>query len=575
MNEPSPKPSKVEMIKESSRFLRGTLADSLAQETTHFSADETQLLKHHGSYQQDNRDSRAKLQKEKQELEYSMMVRSKIPGGRMNAAQYLVHDDLATRFANGTLRITDRQGIQFHGVLKKNMKSVIRTINQNLGTTLGACGDVVRNVMACPAPFENRIRTEIYRFCKAVSDQFLPQGGAYQEIWLNGERMKDPAALPAGAIEPVYGEVYLPRKFKIGIAFPGDNCIDVYSHDIGIIPEVRQEGEGAEAELTGFNILVGGGMGMTHGLAYTYPRLASPFCFVAPGDLCAVTKAIVLVQRDFGNRANRNNARMKYLIDRRGLEWFRREVEIRFGKKTEPVRPFLPQTIETHHGWFLGADRRWFLGLFIENGRIKDEKGLRLKSGLRHIVEKYRCDVFLTPQQDILLSGFSESQKREIEDCLKSFGILLPEQLSNVLKDSMACPALPTCGLAITESERVMPSVMASLEKVIRKTGLENRRIMVRMTGCPNGCARPYNVDIGLVGRMPGAYTLFLGGSIRGDRLSFAVADKVKAEEVASTLEPLLAAFRKEAPAEESFGDYCARIGEARIKTCLFPAAGK
>jgi sulfite reductase (ferredoxin) len=550
-----------EILKENSKHLRGTIQDSLVQDTTHFTKDETNLLKFHGTYQQDDRDKRQPLAKEGKEAAYSMMVRSKIPGGRLTADQYLAHDKLADQYGNKTLRITTRQGFQFHGVLKKNVKAVILAINKSLITTSGACGDIVRNVLACPAPHQDRQKMEIYKVTKAVSDQFLSRSGAYHEIWLNGEKMPH-IPDPTGE-EPIFGKTYLPRKFKIAIAFPDDNCIDVYSNDLGIVPEIQN------GKLMGFNILVGGGFGMTHGLTYTYPRLATPLCFVKPEELLDISKAVVLVQRDFGNRADRRKARMKYLIDNKGLDWFRAEVEKRFGKKTEAPHPIHWKTIENHLGWHQELDGKWFLGLYIENGRIKDEGNFRLKTALKTLVQKYRPALYLTAQQDLLLSGFQESQKKEVEALFAAHGVKLPDQLSALRRDAMACPALPTCGLAIAESERVLPKIIDELEQKALKLGLDRQRIMVRMTGCPNGCARPYNAEIAFVGRMPGAYAILVGGSLTGDRLNFSVAEKVAEKDLPAAGEVLFSLYKQGRNGQEGFGDFCSRIGAETLKTAL------
>ncbi len=549
--------SPLEALKLGSNLLRGTIKESLAKDTSHFTKDEGALLKSHGTYEQDDRDLRQDLLKQGKEPAYSMMVRSKIPGGVLTPEQYIAHDDLCAKYGNNTMRITDRQGIQFHGVLKKNVKALIRTINEKLVTTLGACGDNVRNVMACPAPFHDRMKLQIARYAKVVSDQFLPRGGAYQEIWLDGEKMHLPEVLGE---EPIYGKVFLPRKFKIGIAFPEDNCIDVYTHDLGIVPEI------INGELKGFNILVGGGLGMTHGVATTYPRLGTHFCFVKPEDLLAISKAIVLTQRDHGNRADRKRARMKYLIDEKGIEWFRAEVESRFGKKTEPAHPIRWQSIENHLGWNQASDGKWVLGLFIENGRVKDDGAFRLKSGLRAFVEKYRPKIYLTAQQDILLAGFEENQKKEAEDFLRGYGVKMPWELSKVRQDAMACPALPTCGLAITESERALPGIIDTLENKIAELGLDKERIMVRMTGCANGCARPYNAEIAYVGRTVGTYAVYLGGSLSGNRLNVLFADKVPAAQAASSVYPALEIYKKHREPNERFGDFCVRYGIDKLK---------
>ncbi len=569
---PDPKRlSPVETTKAESNYMRGALKESLAEETTHFSKKgEGDLLKMHGTYQQDDRDRRQDLLKEKKEPAYSMMVRSKVPGGKLTWGQYLVHDELADRYGNGTLRITTRQGFQFHGVLKKNLKAVIRGIHEKLGTTLGACGDNVRNVMTCPAPFSDRKKIEVYSYAKAVSDQFLAKSGAYYEIWMNGEKIKNAESSSPTDPEPIYGKTYLPRKFKIAIAFPEDNCTDIYTNDIGIVPEIKNGG------LAGFNILVGGGFGMTHGVATTYPRLASPFCFV-PVDvgvdghtpLLEITKAIVLVQRDFGNRSDRKRARMKYLIDERGLDWFRSEVEKRFGEKTEPMHPIHWKEIDHHLGWHEEGGGRWFYGFSVENGRVKDEGTFRLKSGFRTLIEKYHPDVYLTAEQDILFSGFQAAQTKEVEDLLHSFGLKLPGELSNIQKDSMACPALPTCGLAIAESERAFPAVIDELEKHAADLGFADQRILIRMTGCPNGCARPYNAEIGFVGRTIGTYSVFVGGNSFGTRMNFLVADKVPEKDLAKLLRPLLVSYKNDRKKGEGFGDFCFRLGQEGIQALL------
>ncbi len=557
------KPSHVEEVKDKSNYLRGTIQESLAQGTSHFTGDESALLKSHGTYQQDDRDLRQKLLAEKKEPAYSMMVRTKFPGGKLSSDLYIACDDLATQYANNTLRITTRQNFQFHGVLKKNLKTVIQGINAKLGTTLGGCGDVVRNVLYCPAPLHDRKKLDLLPHVKAVSDLFLSRGGAYYEIWLNGEKLKGLESKPAEEVEPIYGKTYLPRKFKIAVAFPGDNCIDLYSNDLGIIPEVK------DGKILGFNLLVGGGFGVTHGITTTYPRLASPFCFVEPNELLDISKAIVLVQRDFGNRADRKNARMKYLIDNKGLEWFRQEVEKRFGKKTKPMHAIHWDSIDNHLGWHEEGDGRWFLGVSVENGRVKDDGKRRLKTGFRKLVEKYRPDIYLTAQQDILFSGFRGNQKAEVEILLTEYGIALPDKLSNIQKDSMACPALPTCGLAISESERAMPTIIDELEKKAAALGFADQRIIIRMTGCPNGCARPYNAEIAFVGRTTGTYNIMVGGNLTGDRLNFLIAEKVPYKQLSPVLGPLFQAYKKDRKQGEGFGDFCHRLGAEAVKKLL------
>jgi len=547
-----------EKIKTESRYLGGSLANSMSQDTDHFTSDELQLIKFHGFYEQDNRDERAALIKAGKTKSYSMMIRSKIPGGFLNAEQYLAHDKIADDFGLGQFRITDRQGIQFHGVLKKNIKGLFRALHQVRITTIGACGDVVRNVMAPAAPFLKYQKHGLLDYAQKVSDQFLWKSGTYAELWLDGEKV-DLDASPE-KLEPIYGKTYLPRKFKIAMAFPGDNSVDVYAHDIGIVPEIKDD------KLTGFNILVGGGMGMTHGVTTTYPRVATPLCFVKPNELLDITRAVVIAQRDLGNRSDRKNARLKYTIDRLGQAKFREEVEARFGKKTEDIHPFSFKEIEHYHGWHDQGDGKWFIGVFVQNGRVKDEGDFKLRSALRKIVEKWKCAVVLTPEQDILLAGFDASQKSEVESLLKTHGVKLPEDWGTVQKHSIACPALPTCGLAISESERAIPDVLDAIDANLGQLGLGSEKISIRMTGCPNGCARPYTSEIGFVGRTAGTYSILLAGSHLGDRLNQTFLEKISANELAGKLMPVFKAFKAERQAGERFGDFCNRKGISALQ---------
>lgn len=550
----------MERIKEDSLYLRGPIKEELASGTSHFARDTTQLLKAHGTYQQDDRDVRNSRRKVGQEPLYSMMIRTKGPGGRLTAEQYLTFDELANQYGNQMLRITTRQGFQFHSVFKKNLKFVIRTINEKLSTTLGACGDNVRNVLGCPAPSVDRAKLKVYEYTKSISDQFLSKSGTYHEIWLNGEKVEDLTKRKPEEVEPIYGKFYLPRKFKIALAFPEDNCVDVYTNDIGIVPEVKN------GEVSGFNILVGGGQGMSHGAKDTFPRLADPFCFVRPDQILEITKAIVLVQRDFGDRKSRKHARMKYLIHDRGLPWFREEVEKRFGKKLEPVHSIKWKGFQDHLGWNDQGDGQWYFGISIENGRIKDDGKNRLKTGIKETVKRFKTPVCLTTTQDLIISNIKESQKQELEQILTSHGIALPDQLSNIQKNSMACPALPTCGLAITESERLLPSLIDRFETVLSELGLANDRISLRMTGCPNGCARPYSSEIGLVGRAVGTYNVYLGGNLDGTRLNQLFAENISEEEIVKQLVSIFKLYKLQRSNGEEFGNFCYRIGISRLR---------
>lgn len=557
----APKPE-LERIKEESRYLRGSIKEELSNDESNFARDTTQILKFHGAYQQDDRDVRTARRKEGKPPLFSVMVRSKIPGGRMSAEQYLVHDQLSEQFSGAALRVTTRQGLQFHGVLKKNVKAVIHGINEKLGTTLGACGDNVRNVMACPAPSVDRVKLNVYEYAKAVSDQFLARTRAYHEIWLNGEPVKDFES--AGSdVEPIYGKSYLPRKFKFALAFPEDNCVDVYTHDVGMIPDVDG------SRLKGFNILVGGGLGMSHGAKDTFPRLADPFCFIVPDELADLTKAIVSVQRDYGDRTSRKHARMKYLIHDRGLEWFRAEVRKRYGKELPPPRAISWKGCDVHLGWHEQGDGRWYFGVSVENGRIRNEGSYRLKSGLREIVKRFQIPVHLTAAQDVLLCNLRTEQKKELEGLLKTYGIKEPGTLSNIQTYSMACPALPTCGLAITESERALPSLIDELEAALKNLGLEKETITTRMTGCPNGCARPYSSEIGLVGRKVGTYNIYLGGSFDGTRLNQVFAEDVPQKAVAGKLISVFKLFKERRKPGERFGDFCHRLGIQHVQTLV------
>ncbi len=539
-----------EQAKEDSRYLRGTIMEELSNEKALFERETTQLLKFHGIYQQDDRDQRVLRRKQGEAPLYSVMVRSKIPGGRLTAKQYLVHDALSNQYGNGTLRITTRQGLQFHGVLKQNTKAVIRGINRELGTTSGACGDIVRNVMGCPAPSNDRLKVKVYEYAKAVSDQFLARSQSYHEIWLNGEKVSK-----VEDNEPIYGKTYLPRKFKIALAFPDDNCVDAYTNDIGIVPEIKA------GTLAGFNLLVGGGLGMSHGSAETFPRLADLFCFVTPEELLAVTKAIVLVQRDFGDRVSRKHARMKYLIHDRGLDWFRKEVETWYGKKLAPHHPIKWKGYENHLGWHEEGNGKFYFGISIENGRIADMGQVKLKTALREIVSQFQTLVFLMATQDLIISNLKQDDKNLVENILRRNGVQLPSELSNARKHSMACPALPTCGLAITEAERVLPSLIDEFESALEKLGLAQETITIRMTGCPNGCARPYSSEIGLVGRAVGTYNIYLGGSFDGTRLNKLFLEGVPKDDLLKRLTPVFQEFKRKRIASERFGDFCNRVG--------------
>jgi sulfite reductase (ferredoxin) len=547
--------SKVEHIKIESDHLYGQIAEELDQDITHFSEAQVQLLKFHGTYQQENRDARKERKASGEEKAYQFMVRSRIPGGVLTAEQYLVEDDLAERYANGTLRITTRQGFQLYGVLKGDLRPTIRSINEALLSTLAACGDVNRNVMACPAPVANRAQAQVEEIAHRIAQHLAPHSHAYHEIWIDGEQIET-VKLPEGdEIEPIYGPTYLPRKFKIGVAFPGDNCIDVYTQDIGLVASL--EGE----RLDGFTVLVGGGMGMTHGKKETFPRLATPLCFATADEVLPVVETIVTIQRDYGDRQNRKHARMKYVVEERGIAWFRAELERRLGRAVQDPYTLTWHDAEDHLGWHAQSDGRWFLGLYVENGRIKDDETIRLRTGLRNAIEEFRPGIRLTPQQNVLFTGVTETQRGPLTALLAAYGIPTDPAEVGTRRFAMACPALPTCGLALAEAERALPAVIRQIEVDLLALGFANVPLSVRMTGCPNGCARPHMGDIGFVGRTKDIYNVYVGGDMLNTRLNTLYAASVHVKDLAATVHPLLALWRDERLPEESFGDFCYRVG--------------
>lgn len=563
--------SKVEGIKERSNYLREPVATELLEDTTHFSEDAVQILKFHGSYQQDNRDNRVKGQ----EKDYQFMLRTRSPGGYIPPQLYLALDKLASEYGNHTLRATTRQGFQLHGILKQNLKSAIASIVRNMGSTLGACGDLNRNVMAPPAPFKNRPEYEYaWEYANNVADLLTPQTGAYYEIWLDGEKAitgeENPEVKAArqgngnGTIindkqEPIYGDRYMPRKFKCSVTVPGDNSVDLFSQDLSLVVITDSRGE-----LLGFNVFAGGGLGRTHNQEETFPRLADEIGYVEKADVYDLVKAIVATQRDYGDRFNRRHARMKYLLEDWGVDKFRTTVEGYFGKKLQPLKPLPEWKYEDFLGWQEQGDGKLFLGISIENGRIKDDGSFQLKTALREIVERFNLTMRLTPHQNLIFCDIEPEQRQEIQNILTRCGIKMETEIDPLLRYSMACPALPTCGLAITESERAMPGILERIRALLVKVGLENLHFIVRMTGCPNGCARPYLAEIGLVGKAPNSYQLWLGADPHQTRLAQVYTEKLAHQDLETTLEPLFVYFKQERklqPEPESFGDFCHRVG--------------
>jgi sulfite reductase (NADPH) hemoprotein beta-component len=543
---------KNEGIKVSSDLLRGTLAEALADPLTgDIGADDAQLTKFHGIYLQDDRDERSERRKKKLDKAYSFMIRIRVPGGVATPEQWLRMDELADRYANGTLKLTTRQAFQLHGVLKANLKKTIQEINEALMDTIAACGDVNRNVMCNPNPDRSEAHAEVLELARAISDHLTPQTRAYHEIWLDAEKV----AGGEPEEEPIYGKTYLPRKFKTVIAVPPSNDVDIFAHDLGYIAIVE------DGRIAGYNVTVGGGMGMTHGNAATHPRVAEVMGFCKPEDAVAVAEAVVTVQRDYGDRTNRAHARLKYTIEDRGLDWFRGEVEKRLGKALESPRPFRFDHTGDRYGWTRGTDGQWHLTLFIQNGRIKDVSGFPLKQALREIAEIHDGDFRLTCNQNLIIGGISEAQRPAIEEKVRRYGLDKGLEGSGLRLNSMACVALPTCGLALAESERYLPDLVTELESVVEAAGLRDDAIVIRMTGCPNGCARPYLGEIGLVGKAPGKYNLYLGAGFDGARLNRLYKASVRSEEIVAELKPIIERYAKEREDGEHFGDFCIRSG--------------
>jgi sulfite reductase (NADPH) hemoprotein beta-component len=547
MTESSP----VERIKRDSRLLRGTLAESLQDPLTGAIRDDDQvLIKFHGSYQQDDRDIREERRRQKLEPAYSFMIRTRLPGGVCTPAQWLALDDIARRHANGTLRLTTRQAFQFHGVIKTELKTTMAAINAALIDTIAACGDVNRNVLASANPVESRAHAHVYEWAKRLSEHLLPRTRAYHEIWLDGEKV-------AGSeeVEPIYGPTYLPRKFKAAIAVPPVNDVDVFAHDLGFIAIVER------GELLGFNLAVGGGLGATHGDPTTYPRIADVVGFLRPEQLLAVAEAVVTTQRDFGNRAVRKHARLKYTIDARGLDWFVGEITRRQGFALEPPRPFEFTSTGDRFGWTEGYDRRWHLTLRTEAGRIADTPEAARLTGLREIARVHRGDFRLTPNQNLVVANVEPAARQFIDALVLRHGLDAHIRAAPVRRDALACVALPTCPLAMAEAERYLPAFGRSVERLLSTHGLRDQPLVLRITGCPNGCARPYLAEVALVGKAPGRYNLHLGGDGRGQRLNVLYRENLDEASILALLDEAFARWAAERQPAERFGDFAWRVG--------------
>lgn len=553
---PPLKLSGVETLKATSRLLRGDLAQELAAGGTQVSEDGYNLLKFHGSYEQFDRDTATALKQRGEEKDYRFMLRVRMPGGRLTAEQYLGLDALADEFGNGSMRITTRQGIQFHGIIKGDLKPTVARINATLLTTQAACGDVVRNVMTTPAPVADAVHERLIADARMLSEALLPHSRAYHQIFLDEE-----AGDGSDEHEPLYGETYLPRKFKIGVVAPGDNTADVLTNDLGVVA-VWNDGE-----LVGYNVAVGGGLGMTHNKAGTFPRIADVIGSVGPDELLAVCEAVIRFQRDHGNRSDRRRARLKYVVADLGVPYVRDGIAGYFGRPLDPVLATPPLEVPDHLGWHEQGDGRWWLGVPIASGRIADAEGVFTRTALRELIQRYRPTPIMTPQQDVLLADVDDADRAAIERSLRAHGLRLREDLSMLQRWTLACPALPTCGLALTEAERVREPLIEQVERALRRHGLEGERISLRITGCPNGCARSYAGDIGLVGRVPGSYAIYLGGDFEGTRLSFRLHDRVAEAKIGDTLEPIVAAFGRDRQGGEGFGDFCNRLGREALLT--------
>ncbi|OMI28467.1 sulfite reductase subunit beta [Bacillus haynesii] len=557
---PEGPPSDVERIKKESNYLRGTLKESMLEPlSAGISDDDNRLMKHHGSYLQDDRDLRNERQKQKLEPAYQFMLRVRMPGGVATPEQWLVMDELARKYGNGTLKLTTRETFQMHGILKWNMKKTIQSIHSAMLDTIAACGDVNRNVMCVSNPYQSEIHTEVYEWSKKLSDDLLPRTRAYHEIWLDEEKV---AGTPdAEEIEPMYGPLYLPRKFKIGIAVPPSNDIDVFSQDLGFIAIVEDD------KLIGFNVAIGGGMGMTHGDKATYPQLAKVIGFCKPDQLYDVAEKTITIQRDYGNRSVRKNARFKYTIDRLGLETVKNELENRLGWSLAEAKPYRFEHNGDRYGWVKGVKGRWHFTMFVEGGRVTDYDDYKLMTGLREIAKVHTGDIRLTANQNLIIANVTSQKKKKISELIEQFGLTDGKHYTALRRNSIACVALPTCGLAMAEAERYLPKLIDKIDEIIEENGLKNEEITIRMTGCPNGCARHALGEIGFIGKAPGKYNMYLGAAFDGSRLSKMYRENIGEEEILKELRDILPRYAKERNEGERFGDFVIRAGIVKETT--------
>jgi sulfite reductase (NADPH) hemoprotein beta-component len=546
--------SRNEHLKEASNYLRGTVAEGLDDAVTGaIVEDDQQLVKFHGMYLQDDRDLRAERGRKRMEKAFAFMLRVRISGGVVTPDQWLALDNVARAYGSGTMRLTTRQTVQLHGVIKSNLRATLREIDKHLLNTIAACGDVNRNVMCNPNPYQSKAHGAAQALARAISDHLTPRTRAYREIWLDGGKIA--GGEPEEEVEPIYGKTYLPRKFKIVLAVPPSNDVDVYAHDLGFIAIADETGE-----VTGWNVTAGGGMGMTHGEPDTYPRTADLIGFCKADEAVRIAEAVVTVQRDWGDRSDRKHARLKYTIEDRGLDAFRAEVEARAKTKLEEPRPFTFTSMGDCYGWARGEDGKGHLTLFVQSGRLRDAgPGAQQMSAVRQIARLGIGDLRITPNQNLIVTNVPTERQEEVSAIAEANGLLAPQ--SGLRRNSMACVALPTCGLALAESERYLPQLMDALDARLAQHGLSADDIVIRMTGCPNGCARPYLAEIGVVGKGPGRYNLYLGAAFDGSRLSKLYAENLDHDGIVETLDPVFAAYAKDRRPGERFGAFSIRAG--------------
>lgn len=557
---PEGAPSDVERIKKESNFLRGTLKEvMLDRMSAGIPDDDNRLMKHHGSYLQDDRDLRNERQKQKLEPAYQFMLRVRLPGGVATPSQWLVMDELADKNGNGTLKLTTRQTFQMHGILKWNMKNTIQEIHSTLLDTIAACGDVNRNVLCTSNPYQSEIHMEVYEWAKQLSNYLLPRTRAYHEVWLDEEKV---AGTPeVEDVEPMYGPLYLPRKFKIGIAVPPSNDIDVFSQDLGLIAIVE------EGKLVGFNVAIGGGMGSSHGDKETYPQLAKVIGFCTPDQVQDVAEKIITIQRDYGNRSERKNARFKYTVDRLGLETVKEELENRLGYNLGEARHYHFDDNSDRYGWVKGVQGKWHYTLYIQNGRVADFDGYKLKTALKEIAKIHKGEFRLTANQNVIIANVSSQKKKQINELIEEYGLTDGSHYSALRRSSMACVALPTCGLAMAEAERYLPKLIDKIEDILDENGLKDKEITIRMTGCPNGCARPGLGEIAFMGKAVGKYNMYLGAAFDGSRLNKMYRENIGEEEILGELRVILSRYAKEREQDEHFGDFVIRAGIIKATT--------